>query len=218
MPEQQRQSERLLNEAAIAFAQLGYAGASVRTIADAAGINGAMVSYYFGSKEGLFRAVLADRDGRIRERLTWSERSAGRGTADSERRWRVYLACVLVDFPDFIHLVWSHALLAGDDFPNGECRELVAEHSDLVFEGAPSAFGPLAVELLGSRIALMDRPASERQALADGLSPALKPRGRVGKRAKVKSQTPPLPDPVEPAPDRGPAVDAGDDFLGGFVD
>ncbi|HKG25545.1 MAG TPA: helix-turn-helix domain-containing protein, partial [Thermomicrobiales bacterium] len=40
------------------FAERGYAGASFRAIAGAAGVDPALVAYYFTSKEGLFRAVL----------------------------------------------------------------------------------------------------------------------------------------------------------------
>ncbi len=45
------------------FATKGFNGTSVRDIADAAGINLAMVSYYFGSKEKLFEAMFAYRSG-----------------------------------------------------------------------------------------------------------------------------------------------------------
>ncbi|RYY89899.1 MAG: TetR/AcrR family transcriptional regulator [Chitinophagaceae bacterium] len=43
------------------FAQKGYEGASVRDIAEAAGVNSAMISYYFGSKEGLIKALFEER-------------------------------------------------------------------------------------------------------------------------------------------------------------
>jgi AcrR family transcriptional regulator len=43
------------------FAEKGYEGTSVRDIALAAGVNVAMISYYFGSKEKLFEAIFAHR-------------------------------------------------------------------------------------------------------------------------------------------------------------
>ena len=39
------------------FADLGYDGASTRLISSEAGVNMAMLNYYFGSKEGLFVAI-----------------------------------------------------------------------------------------------------------------------------------------------------------------
>lgn len=55
--------ERLLDEAEIAFANHGYAGTSLRRITQAAKVNLAAVSYHFGSKEGLLKAVLERRVG-----------------------------------------------------------------------------------------------------------------------------------------------------------
>lgn len=49
--------ERLLQAALRLFAQQGYAKASTREIADAAGANLASIRYYFGDKAGLYRAV-----------------------------------------------------------------------------------------------------------------------------------------------------------------
>jgi len=40
------------------FAARGYAGTPIRDIAAAAGVNGAMIHYYFGNKEGLYRSIL----------------------------------------------------------------------------------------------------------------------------------------------------------------
>ncbi len=44
-----------------AFAEFGYAGASMRGIARDAGVNQAMIAYYFGSKEGLLHAIMRRR-------------------------------------------------------------------------------------------------------------------------------------------------------------
>src|SRR3954465_13108271 len=43
------------------FAERGFDGTSVRDIADEAGINVAMISYYFGSKEKLLHALFTYR-------------------------------------------------------------------------------------------------------------------------------------------------------------
>jgi AcrR family transcriptional regulator len=50
--------ESILNVAEKLFAQFGFDGASTRNISSEAGVNMAMLNYYFGSKEGLFIAVL----------------------------------------------------------------------------------------------------------------------------------------------------------------
>ncbi len=49
---------KLIEAAMPLFPQKGYAGVSIREIADAAGVNSASISYYFGGKEGLYAAVL----------------------------------------------------------------------------------------------------------------------------------------------------------------
>lgn len=48
------------------FAEKGFDGASVRDIAQEAGVNVAMISYYFGSKEKLMEAVFEQRTNSIR--------------------------------------------------------------------------------------------------------------------------------------------------------
>jgi len=56
--------EQLIRHATRIFAVKGFAGAATREICDAAGANVAAIHYYFGDKEGLYRAVLM---GQIRE-------------------------------------------------------------------------------------------------------------------------------------------------------
>lgn len=51
---------RLLHAALELFAQRGYAKTSTREIAEAAGVNLAAISYYFGDKQGLYRAAFFD--------------------------------------------------------------------------------------------------------------------------------------------------------------
>ena len=50
--------ERVLQAAVRAFAAAGYAGTSVQDVLKATGLSKPTLYYYFGSKEGLFRAIL----------------------------------------------------------------------------------------------------------------------------------------------------------------
>src|SRR3984893_4216198 len=47
----------ILDVAERVFSDLGFDGASTRMISGEAGVNMAMLNYYFGSKEGLFLAI-----------------------------------------------------------------------------------------------------------------------------------------------------------------
>lgn len=52
-----RSRQRLIAAALEEFAAKGYAGARVKEIARRAGLNPQLITYYFGGKEGLYRAV-----------------------------------------------------------------------------------------------------------------------------------------------------------------
>jgi AcrR family transcriptional regulator len=54
----QETRERILEVALPLFAESGYAGTSVRTIASAAGVNVATLAYHFSDKEGLYDTVV----------------------------------------------------------------------------------------------------------------------------------------------------------------
>ncbi|MFN7989850.1 MAG: TetR/AcrR family transcriptional regulator [Thermoanaerobaculia bacterium] len=56
-PEETRR--QILDAAARAFAESGFVGATTRAVAARAGVNVATLHYHYGSKEGLYRAVLA---------------------------------------------------------------------------------------------------------------------------------------------------------------
>lgn len=53
--------ERILNAAEAAFAEHGYTGTSLRQIVDRADVTQALVTYYFGTKEALFKEVFLRR-------------------------------------------------------------------------------------------------------------------------------------------------------------
>ena len=54
----QNSKERILRVASKLFAQKGFAGTSVREIAKAAGVNVAMISYFWGGKKELFQGII----------------------------------------------------------------------------------------------------------------------------------------------------------------
>ena len=78
---------RLLNAAVREFDRKGYAGASVREIAEIAGVTKPALYYYFGSKEGLLLEILRQAE---REVATALDRAVARtGTA----RHRILALC-----------------------------------------------------------------------------------------------------------------------------
>ena len=67
-----RRREQLIAVAVNVFAEHGYTGGSIRTIADKAGVSHASLIQHFGSKEGLLTAVLKE----------WDRRTVADGLAD----------------------------------------------------------------------------------------------------------------------------------------
>jgi AcrR family transcriptional regulator len=61
--------EQILEVAEMLFSERGYEGTSVRSISQKAGVNVAMISYYFGSKEKLFAELVEYRASYLREKL-----------------------------------------------------------------------------------------------------------------------------------------------------
>lgn len=60
MTEEQRQArDRILTAAAGVFARKGYGAAGIREIAQDAGVNISMISYYFGGKEGVLKEIIS---------------------------------------------------------------------------------------------------------------------------------------------------------------
>jgi AcrR family transcriptional regulator len=60
-PKSQRTKERILRVAERLFAEHGYEGVSMRALAAAAGVQLALLSYYFRNKLGIYRAVFERR-------------------------------------------------------------------------------------------------------------------------------------------------------------
>ncbi|MGA9774157.1 MAG: TetR family transcriptional regulator [Blastocatellia bacterium] len=70
---------RILAAAERLFAERGLTGVAIREIASEAGVNGAMIHYYFGNKDGLYQAILENAASRVRSLIanaTGSDASA----------------------------------------------------------------------------------------------------------------------------------------------
>lgn len=74
--------DHILDVAERVFSDLGFDGASTRTISGEAGVNMAMLNYYFGSKEGLFLAVFNRKINSFKEILQ------GLGSDDNLTTWQ----------------------------------------------------------------------------------------------------------------------------------
>lgn len=57
--------DQILDSAELHFAEHGFSGASMRDIAAAAGVNQALIRYYFGNKDALFQEVFRRRGGAL---------------------------------------------------------------------------------------------------------------------------------------------------------
>lgn len=60
---------QIIDAAERLFAEKGFSGTSVRDIAESAGVNLAMISYYFGSKEKLMEAMFSYRGKNLHQQL-----------------------------------------------------------------------------------------------------------------------------------------------------
>lgn len=62
--------DKIIEKATQLLSKRGFEGTSVRDIAKAAGVNVAMINYYFGSKEKLFKSLLENRFSYLRDLFT----------------------------------------------------------------------------------------------------------------------------------------------------
>jgi TetR/AcrR family transcriptional regulator len=69
----QHRKETILMIAEEVFAQYGFEGATIRLITERSGVNSAMISYYFGSKEALYLDIFKLRLKEVAEEITMYE-------------------------------------------------------------------------------------------------------------------------------------------------
>lgn len=81
--------QQILQAALRQFAHSGYAASSVQAIVDGAKVTKPVLYYHFGSKEGLYRALI---DWAAEERLRRSQEAAARGTTLSAKYTEILAA------------------------------------------------------------------------------------------------------------------------------
>ncbi|HET7884040.1 MAG TPA: CerR family C-terminal domain-containing protein, partial [Acetobacteraceae bacterium] len=108
---------RILDAALELFAINGFEGASTRSIAETACVNLPAIQYYFGSKEGLYRAVIEQFSEQMRAGVApIAERiRAELAQGKPSRRRLVGLLCDMLDV--------IVALILDDSVPNRESRQ-----------------------------------------------------------------------------------------------
>lgn len=144
----ERTQRRILDAARRIFATRGIDGARVDAIAARAGTNKRMLYHYFGSKDGLFRAVLRQR---LAERSPTSmpARLGPERLADLQDR--------LAAQPDYVRLLMWEALERGRRRPLEEeeaRRAVLAEWVDVVRAGQAS--GELRADLDPAQLVLTE--------------------------------------------------------------
>ncbi|TPE46015.1 TetR/AcrR family transcriptional regulator [Pontibacter mangrovi] len=115
--------EHIIDTAERVFGEFGYEGASTRLLASEAGVNMAMLNYYFGSKDGLLRAVLERRISSMRAVLEDIYQQPITNWQKLERMIEAYLNRVLTN-NCFHRLVQRELSLA----QRHDTADLISEH------------------------------------------------------------------------------------------
>jgi AcrR family transcriptional regulator len=104
--------QQILEAATRLFAEKGFEGVSIRDLAAEAGINVAMVNYYFGSKEKLFEAVVEYRAEYLKSVLT--SLSENKTLSGIEKMEAVIVSLVnrVMDNPSFHQLIHRELSIA----------------------------------------------------------------------------------------------------------
>jgi AcrR family transcriptional regulator len=150
---QQGLKDRILDTAEELFADTGYAATSIRRIADQAGVNPALVHYYFGNKKTLLQEVME----RTLEPLGRAIAAMKDGAEASPDRIAALLLSMASKHPNIPRLLTREVLL-----PGGEMQQFFTEN--------------MAPRLGGALPALLDREKSAgrlRQDTDPGISAVL---------------------------------------------
>ena len=153
-------ADDILNTAEVLFAELGYAGTTLRQVAEKLGVSPAMIAYYFQNKDNLFRSVFTRRGLRISkqrmERLAALE-AAGDYRAEDLVRAFIEPAAELDATPQGRAFLRLHARLHMEpETLSFELRRQVYNESTRAYAHAFSRFVPdLPIRAVHQRLSLL---------------------------------------------------------------
>lgn len=141
---------RIATAAEALFSARGYDGTAVRDIAKKAGVNGAMIHYYFGSKEGLYRAILEAAASKVRTLLVdTSSRPAS--SSDRMASFVDAYAEYILNHPDLARILFREMLTGGKRIVQIAQKYAVTNYTILkntIAEGVQSGeLRPMDIEL-----------------------------------------------------------------------
>ena len=128
---------RVFAAAAAEFATHGYAGANMDRIARAARLNKAMIYYHFKSKSALYREILRDMFGAVRERVA----AVAASDVTAEDKVRDYIAAIAAEAEARPHFppIWLREIAEGaghvDTVTLGYVREVLAALGAIIADG-----------------------------------------------------------------------------------
>ena len=109
----------LIEAARAKFVQKPYEKVSIREVAELAGVNSAMIKYYFESKEGLYKAMIEDVTGQVMDNIKQRLQS---GKFDSIEGFFRSFVEVIKQSPEFPMLMLKEMILN-----QGVCRDYFIE-------------------------------------------------------------------------------------------
>jgi TetR/AcrR family transcriptional regulator len=104
--------EMILDGALVEFSEKGFDGARIDEIAMRAGVNKNLLYHHYGSKDGLFTALLERTYGTIRRRQNDLE-LRGMDPVEGMRKLVIFTGKIWVQFPEFLRLLQSENLNGG---------------------------------------------------------------------------------------------------------
>ena len=126
----------LLNAAREHFLSREFKAVSIRRIAETAGVNGAMVNYYFGGKQGLYMAMVEDLFRRLEDSLGELDKDSALTVADFSNSY-----CKLLAENPW----WPNFFVREVLFSEGETREAIIDKFRSVF--APRLLQSIQAEI-----------------------------------------------------------------------
>jgi TetR/AcrR family transcriptional regulator len=105
-------AQALLNAGRELFAEYGFDGVTVETLARRAGANKAMISYHFGGKEGLYSAILETTFAPVHAKLQEIRKLEGGADRQLHEYFSVFRN-MAVDHPGFPRMVLREVLAGG---------------------------------------------------------------------------------------------------------